>query len=95
LDGLKVVNDTFGHDKGDALLQAAARVLRKSFRHEDVVARTGGDEFSIILPNATQSAAERSCERVQEAITRYNNNNPEIPLSLSIGVAVRKGQSQA
>jgi diguanylate cyclase (GGDEF)-like protein/PAS domain S-box-containing protein len=95
LDGLKVVNDTFGHDKGDTLLQAAATVLRKAFRREDVVARTGGDEFSVILPNATQSAAERSCERVQEAITRYNNNNPEVPLSLSIGVAVRKGVSRS
>ena len=91
VDGLKLVNDTLGHDQGDKLLVAAARVIRESFRDGDLVARIGGDEFSVILPNTTESAVENACQRIQEAVANHNALHPELPLSISIGFAVSNG----
>jgi diguanylate cyclase (GGDEF)-like protein len=91
VDGLKLVNDTLGHNQGDNLLVAAARVIRESFREGDLVARIGGDEFSVVLPNTTEPAVENACQRIQEAVAKYNATNPELPLSISIGFAVKKG----
>jgi diguanylate cyclase (GGDEF)-like protein/PAS domain S-box-containing protein len=91
VDGLKLVNDTLGHDQGDRLLVAAARVIRESFREGDLVARIGGDEFSVVLPNTTEPAVENACQRIQEVVATYNATNPELPLSISVGFAVKNG----
>ncbi len=91
VDGLKLVNDTLGHDQGDRLLAAAARVIRDSFREGDLVARIGGDEFAVILPNTTPSAVENACQRIQEAVDTYNLTTPEFSLSISVGFAIRNG----
>ncbi len=91
VDGLKLVNDTLGHDQGDRLLTAAARVIRDSFREGDLAARIGGDEFAVVLPNTTESAVENACERIQEAVDTYNAKTPELPLSISVGFALRNG----
>jgi diguanylate cyclase (GGDEF)-like protein/PAS domain S-box-containing protein len=91
VDGLKLVNDTLGHDQGDRLLAAAARVIRDSFREGDLVARIGGDEFSVVLPDTTEPAVENACQRIQEAVDTYNATTPELPLSISVGFAIRNG----
>ena len=91
VDGLKLVNDTLGHDQGDRLLVAAAGVIRESFREGDLVARIGGDEFAVVLPNTTEPSVEDACQRIQEAVTAYNTTNPELPLSISVGLAVKNG----
>jgi diguanylate cyclase (GGDEF)-like protein/PAS domain S-box-containing protein len=91
VDGLKLVNDTLGHDQGDRLLIAAARVIRDSFREGDLAARIGGDEFAIVLPNTTEPAVENACQRIQETVDTYNATTPELPLSISVGFAVRNG----
>jgi diguanylate cyclase (GGDEF)-like protein len=91
VDGLKLVNDTLGHDQGDRLLAAAARVIRDSFREGDLVARIGGDEFSVVLPDTTEPAVENGCQRIQEAVDTYNATTPELPLSISVGFAIRNG----
>ncbi len=57
LDGLKLVNDTFGHAAGDRLLAATAKIIRKAIRQGDVAARIGGDEFAILLPRADEKIA--------------------------------------
>ena len=91
VDGLKFVNDTLGHDQGDKLLLAAARVLRESFRDGDLVARMGGDEFSVILSNTTESAVKDACQRIQETVASYNATHPTLPLSISVGFAISNG----
>lgn len=87
VDGLKQINDTLGHAKGDLLLVRAARVLRQACRSEDVVARIGGDEFGVILPLSTNEVAERAIERINNllAINRVGEN--DVPLSISLGAA--------
>lgn len=85
VDGLKLVNDTLGHDAGDSLLIAAAQVIRKCFREGDAVARIGGDEFAVLMPNSTCSVVDNACRRIREEIGKYNRANPELPLSISIG----------
>ena len=87
VDGMKAVNDTQGHEAGDALLQRAATVLIAAFRSEDVVSRIGGDEFAVMLPGADRSAAEKALARVREILAIHNSNSQGSPLSLSVGAA--------
>ena len=88
LDGLKLVNDTLGHDHGDDLLKVCAGILQESFRDSDIVARAGGDEFVILLPGTELQAGERIAQRIQSQIMNYNRvQKGHIPLSLSIGLA--------
>ncbi|MGM0652669.1 MAG: diguanylate cyclase [Bacillota bacterium] len=87
LDGLKLINDTMGHNNGDNLLQGCAQVLKKSLRDSDILARVGGDEFSAILTETDKKTGERLVRRIRKAIESYNQDNIELPLSISIGVA--------
>jgi diguanylate cyclase (GGDEF)-like protein/PAS domain S-box-containing protein len=87
LDDLKLVNDSLGHDAGDKLLKAAAEVMKKSVRQEDILARVGGDEFTAILPSTDGITAEVVAARIRVNIEKYNCSNADLPLGLSIGVA--------
>lgn len=88
VDGLKLVNDTLGHSTGDKLLWLTAGIIKKCFRGEDKVCRIGGDEFVIILPKSELTLVENACHRIRKAVERYNLENEEFPLSLSVGFAV-------
>jgi len=68
LDGLKLVNDTTGHSSGDVVLQAVAGVLQETVREQDSVARMGGDEFCVLLPETALDEALRVAERLREEI---------------------------
>ncbi|MFX4262543.1 PAS domain S-box protein [Pelotomaculum propionicicum] len=93
VDGLKLVNDTLGHDKGDALLFAAAGVIKKCFDKNEVVARIGGDEFAVLICDTGQKEVEKACGRIRDAIRQHNKINGDMPLSMSIGYAVTEDTS--
>jgi diguanylate cyclase (GGDEF)-like protein len=90
LDHFKQVNDTLGHDAGDALLVETARRLRGIARKADVVARLGGDEFAILLADTgVPSAVDIVCQRICEAFdTPIPHDGREMRTSPSIGVAL-------
>lgn len=95
IDGLKFVNDTFGHDEGDLLLLAAARLLTDLAGDKGIVARIGGDEFAILLIRPDEAFIAAVEENLRLAIKEYNCRRPKVPLSISTGIAVsqREGRS--
>jgi diguanylate cyclase (GGDEF)-like protein len=68
LDGFKAVNDRLGHARGDALLVAAARALRRACRSTDLVARMGGDEFVVLLPETGRESAQAALEKLRDRV---------------------------
>ena len=90
LDGLKMINDTFGHRAGDEALIQVADLLAKGVRHSDVVARIGGDEFGILLESSDESAAQETAARLIEQICNceFMHEGEELPLSVAIGVGM-------
>ena len=89
LDGLKQVNDTYGHREGDAALMSTADVLRATFRASDVVARLGGDEFAVLAIETTRGSADGWEERLAENIAQSNQESRRpYQLGMSVGMAV-------
>lgn len=84
LDGLKLVNDTLGHEHGDAMILASAGLLRKAFA-ELPVARIGGDEFVVIFTKTPEVRIRAYVERLHTAIEEYNRAEPPLPVQLSVG----------
>jgi two-component system, cell cycle response regulator len=88
LDGMKAINDTYGHVEGDQALIDTAFLLRLTLRESDVVARLGGDEFAALLVDCEPPTAEVVVERLQAAVRDHNaRSDRPYSLSLSIGVA--------
>jgi diguanylate cyclase (GGDEF)-like protein len=92
LDNLKFANDSLGHSAGDKLLQGAAEVLKRSFRSADTIARIGGDEFVVILMGIEFDQIEKAISRVLSQQFEWNQNNPGLNLSISIGTASTSSQ---
>jgi diguanylate cyclase (GGDEF)-like protein len=88
LDGLKAINDTFGHREGDIALIETADLLKETFRESDIIARVGGDEFVVLAMESTGQPDGQWAARLHEQL-RARNARPErhFPLSLSMGVA--------
>jgi diguanylate cyclase (GGDEF)-like protein len=86
LDHFKMINDTLGHSQGDLILQAFAELLNQLIRTEDVAARWGGEEFTIILPHTDSEAAAALAERIRIAFEQHSIGNIPIDLSASFGV---------
>ena len=89
LDGLKMINDTFGHKAGDEALTQVAQLLVGGVRRSDVVARIGGDEFGILLSHADEISAHETAGRLVDLIADcdFMHEGDALPLSVAIGVA--------
>ena len=87
LDGLKVINDTYGHDEGDRALQKTAKILKQTFRESDIIGRLGGDEFAVLVVDDDElqkNILKRLKERIKEESTV---SDVSYKISMSIGVA--------
>jgi diguanylate cyclase (GGDEF)-like protein len=93
LDGLKIINDSFGHRAGDEALIQVANLLTSGVRRGDVVARIGGDEFGILLETADEDSAHETAARLVDLICdcEFTHDGDELPLSVAIGVAMIDG----
>jgi diguanylate cyclase (GGDEF)-like protein len=95
INGLKLINDGFGHSKGDEVLIDIADILKNCCREEDIVARLGGDEFGILLPKTDSQSAQMLCNRISEACrTRSLIGNVIYP-SISIGHATKTDKAES
>ncbi len=92
LNGLKLINDVYGHSKGDMLLRNIADILKESFRKEDITSRWGGDEFISILPKTSAKDARSIIKRVKKLCEE--KSTAEIPLNISFGASTKKSSSK-
>jgi diguanylate cyclase (GGDEF)-like protein/PAS domain S-box-containing protein len=89
LNGMKAINDGFGHDMGDRAIAAAAKILVGAFRGSDIVARLGGDEFAIFAPECDDAGVAAARARLGQAVDSFNARRGEpFHLSLSVGSVV-------
>ncbi len=91
INGLKAVNDAFGHQQGDELLKNLASLLKRNSREVDVLARLGGDEFAIILPNTSKSDVEAFCQRLNRDCQRNSFQPAYLNPNISLGFATQEG----
>lgn len=93
IDHFKKVNDTHGHLSGDLVLKNVAAVLRKALRSGDMAFRYGGEEMAVLMPGATQEAAEQTAERLRTAVERtvfLGEKGQTIPITISLGIALHR-----
>ncbi|MDD4388911.1 MAG: diguanylate cyclase [Bacilli bacterium] len=92
VNGLKLINDVFGHNTGDELLRKSAEVMKRCCRPGDVVARWGGDEFVVVLPATSYEDAEKIAEKIKSAFA--NEKIKELACSISLGFASKTKENQ-
>ena len=86
INGLKLINDTFGHKKGDELLITAVEIMKESIGEDNIIVRWGGDEFIIILPFTSMAEAEKIVDSIKANCRAYRSNT--IPIDISIGLSI-------
>jgi diguanylate cyclase (GGDEF)-like protein/PAS domain S-box-containing protein len=92
VNGLKMINDSFGHEKGDELLIKAAEILKDSLREEDILARQGGDEFAILLPQTDQKSAQEVVQRIKNKCELTTVD--EISISICFGIGTKEAMGK-
>lgn len=92
VDGLKLINDTFGHSEGDRLIQTTGRILKEFASDDDVVARRSGDEFIIVSPDKDAWDIKRLVAKIRSKAEKITLN--DIPLSISLGWSIRKSDEE-
>jgi len=91
LNGLKLVNDAFGHLEGDKLLKRTADLFREHLRADDIAARWGGDEFTVLMPKTTSKDAQKIVERIIQGANQLNNDKGI--LSIAFGWATKTDET--
>ncbi len=92
VNGMKIINDTYGHRKGDELLNEVAEILKGVTRDEDIVSRWAGDEFVILLPRTEAKMAENIVARIERACEGAQFE--DIPITLGIGIATKRDSDE-
>ncbi|MCF8000920.1 MAG: diguanylate cyclase [Halanaerobiales bacterium] len=92
LNGLKLINDIFGHEEGDKYLKKTANLLKDSMRQEDILGRWGGDEFIVLLPETSAEEAEEIKKRISTKLK--STYNDERPISISLGLATKSKNNE-
>jgi diguanylate cyclase (GGDEF)-like protein len=87
LNNLKIVNDTYGHSKGDDIIRQAAELILSNFENCGVVGRMGGDEFIAILVNTSEEEVEERLEHFRSDVHIANARMKDYPLSIAFGYA--------
>lgn len=97
IDHFKRINDTFGHAAGDEIIRELALRLRNSVRQPDIVGRYGGEEFLVVLPNATEEQLGVIADRLWSSVrsTPFRFGGESIPVTVSLGVAVSSGTEES
>jgi diguanylate cyclase (GGDEF)-like protein len=95
IDMFKAFNDRYGHVAGDACLRHVAQCLSSKLRSFDLLARFGGEEFAVLLPDARLDEAARTAERLREAVQspHFAVEGQQVSVTVSIGIATRQGLS--
>ena len=88
VDGLKRINDRRGHAAGDRAIRRVAQSVTATLRASDLGARWGGDEFAIVMPNATSAAAHHLGERLMAHLSEQQHSDADSTVSVSIGIAI-------
>lgn len=96
INGLKLINDTLGHAEGDKLIKEMARIILSCIRENDVLARVGGDEFSILLPQTNGKETEYLLSCIYDACDEYRASNADTKafLSMSLGAATKYSKDE-
>ncbi len=93
VNGLKLTNDIFGHSSGDKLLKLSANILKRVFRKKDIIARVGGDEFAILLPNIKECVVEKKVESIRKEFSKEKLE--AIKCSISLGYYTKNSSQES
>jgi diguanylate cyclase (GGDEF)-like protein len=98
VDDFKLINDTYGHLAGDAVIRDIGEILRRSVRVFDICTRFGGEEFAVVMPGSGPDDATRIAERIRERIETYRASEPDLATlrtTVSIGLSVSTAAASA
>lgn len=90
VDHFKRINDAYGHPTGDHVLRVLAQLLREQLRASDLVARVGGEEFAVLMPQTELEQARLICERVRALVAEHRFGSSSQPLSISISIGLAR-----
>jgi len=92
INGVKLMNDAFGHEAGDRIIMETARIMKRSCRDGELIARTGGDEFSILMPKTSREAALKRMEQIKESFILHNRRilNEAFHINVALGSGTKE-----